>query len=253
MNNQKYNSFYYIHIPKAGGRFFKYNISDPIYKVCSENNIKFLKDTEPNYPGPGHNQWTDFIDDSTYIACTFRDPIKHSVSLYAHIQTLDERGEPKNFKKDELNKKDFVEWYEKNIINLSNYQSRHIVSSSTETVETFSDRLKFIDSSNIDLLINRIKRINMFINIDNIAKDDINNIQKKILDSLNITSHNVFNHTPKYKTFENIFSKSLYNLLDINDKNYILKNNIIDSQILLSTNFNIKEQPLLNYKQDILK
>jgi hypothetical protein len=240
MNNKTYDSFYYIHIPKNGGRFFKYNITDPIYKICNENNIKFLKDTMPGYPGPGHNQWTDLINDSTYITCTFRDPVKHAVSMYAHLQTLDNRGELAFFKKDKLNKKNFMDWYEKNIINLSNYQSRHIVSSSIEEVGFFSNKLKLIDNSNAELLLNRIKRINMFIKIDSISKKDIHKIQNEILNNLGIKNHNVFDYIPKNKIFENIFSEDLYSSLDIDDKNYILKNNTIDLQIYNSLDYSFR-------------
>jgi hypothetical protein len=240
MDNKMYDSFYYIHIPKNGGRFFKYNITDPIYNICSKNNIKFLKDTQPEYSGPGHNQWPDSINDSTYIACTFRDSVKHAVSMYAHLQTLDNRGEPLDIKVDKLNKKKFMDWYEKNINSLSNYQSRHIVSSSIEEIGFFSSKLKFIDSSNVELLLDRIKRINMFIKIDNIGEEDIHKIQNEILNNLGIKDYNVYNYTPKNKIFENIFSENLYSSLDINDKNYILKNNLIDSQIYNNIDYSFK-------------
>ena len=62
-----FNSFYFLHIPKTGGRLFFYNVLFPLKDIFLESNIKELNILEMNGPINyyDHSQWKKEINSLT--------------------------------------------------------------------------------------------------------------------------------------------------------------------------------------------
>jgi hypothetical protein len=76
----KHNKFYFLHIPKTGGRYFKKISVSPLKLICkqTQKDLEFLISND-------HNGWKPEIDDSTYVVSIVRDPVKLACSWYMHF------------------------------------------------------------------------------------------------------------------------------------------------------------------------
>ena len=77
-----YNKFYFLHIPKTGGRFFTKYIVNQIEDALKQNNIDIIK---PPDNALKHGGWHKDIDDNTYIVSVFRDPVEFFISAISHM------------------------------------------------------------------------------------------------------------------------------------------------------------------------
>lgn len=78
----KYNKFYFLHIPKTGGRFFTKYITNQIEDTLKQNGIEMIKPPENALK---HGGWHKDIDDNTYIVSVFRDPAEFFISAISHM------------------------------------------------------------------------------------------------------------------------------------------------------------------------
>jgi hypothetical protein len=215
-----FDSFYFLHIRKTGGRSYKDNFLSPLKDRMEMSNIKILNDNIDDYDS--HRQWLDEINDLTYVTCTFRDPCEQIVSLYVHN---------KSFKlNSSVSKKEFLNWFEKNENGLSsNYQSKNIVSPPM----TDGNNINFFNKKNItkDQVLNKISKMSLFIKTETLKENNRTPIQNKILSDMNIYNLNINNLKWKDDEYKNNYSKDIYNSLTIKEKDSIRSTSSVDSEI----------------------
>lgn len=243
----KYNSFYFLHIPKTGGRFLTAYVLEPLYEIFKKNNIKVLQipdvlDEHGHFTPKRHGGWHKDIDENTYIVSIFREPIRFAASFYTHqVSTIEgfngiklqdmEYGteELKNLQKNEhLDKEKFIDWIShhhyifnmqcKNII-LTVSDDKHIVDESGEYTRELHDNNKKLDRST---LFDRIKRINMFIRQEDLETMDYQVLADKILKDLGIEEKIVL-PKPDMEYFRNFASSNLYETLNSDDMIRLLR------------------------------
>ena len=215
----QYNSFYFLHIPKTGGRFLKRYLIPHISK-----NLKIIEGEDR------HGGWDKNIDDNTYILSALRDPIKLICSLYIHLVTIrldlliNDSISHLNIKNVNLDKKYFLQWIEK-ATEYHNIQSKNILISGP----VFDKLYEFSIFKKIDIktLEKRIDRINFIVDQDYMMKNP-DYVFSKICYDLNIEKPTIVNDIT---TYSNIGSKILYDKLDENDKNKISKYFDVDYMI----------------------
>lgn len=208
-----YNKFYYLHLPKTGGRPLKEKLYPDL-----ENHIQIIL-------REGHHGWTKEIDDNTYIMSIMRDPIKLMCSLYTHFIFV-YMGKAKNdeilesglsshlnIKKVYFKKENFINWLTKYKI-YHNFQSKHFLPMFPleHMIPIAPDKL------NIDLLLERVERVNLFFDHESIIGDGIYKIVDKIQEDLGIFIDIRENDLVK---FSNKGSSDLYNSLTEEDKSYL--------------------------------
>ncbi|MEY3907539.1 MAG: hypothetical protein RLZ52_606 [Pseudomonadota bacterium] len=230
-----YNKLYFNHVMKTGGRYFKENILLPILPILQKNNIKLIPDNyiENNKIGK-HFGWISDIDDQTYVISILRDPVEVAVSLYTHPFVFDLNAQPKPYKKDGLDKINFLNNYQ-TLEKSYNIQSKHFLYSENYTNnQIFLSMLTNTNLSDINTVISRINRVNLLFK----TKDLVNNSQKiqdKILSDLGIEER--ISVSQKDFKYFNLESKLLYEQLTDEEKNNILSLNEIDNLIYKKANF----------------
>jgi hypothetical protein len=213
--NKMFDSFYFLHIQKTGGRSYMDNILNPIKKTLLDSKIMLLN-RERN--GSDHNQWIDEITDLTYITSTFRDSCKQVVSLYVHnkIYKLENN----------INKEDFLKWFKNNEIFLTNFQSKNMILHPNYKVYE-------VNCSNMtkEDILNKISKISLFFKPEILQEKNQLTIQNKILSDLQITNAKFKNYKWQENRYKNFQSKEIYESLTKKEKNYIKTVNFIDSEI----------------------
>ena len=213
----KYKNFYFLHIPKTGGRYVRTYILNQL-----ENKIDILGDDR-------HDGWIDDISDDTYVFSILRDPVKYVCSVYAHtvsqkagfIEYSNDRGRHTDFiKKDivniSLDKKYMFDWLAVNPWRY-NLQSKEILHGTTGKKNVIDNIVqKYIFHSNVDkeLLYKRLNRINLLIRQTSLYNAE--SVAQKICDDLGIEMAGEIQKDNL--TFHNIASTNLYNSLTEEDK-----------------------------------
>lgn len=209
-----YNKFYYLHIPKTGGRYIKSKILPQLL-----NHIEVVSMVD-------HSGWINEIDDNTYIMTIIRDPIKTICSLYTHmvisrIGILNDDEDLKkginSYKKIKnlyLDKNFFINWLTENNV-YHNLQSKHFL----PIFPSISDNAAPVEK-NIDLILKRLDRINLKFDHDSVIGEGIYKITNKIYEDLNIYID--IENDSSYKYY-NVGSSLLYNSLTDEEKKYISK------------------------------
>jgi hypothetical protein len=230
--------FYFLHIQKTSGRFCKENVIVPLWDILTSNNV-FV------YLNPSHPNWDkNFIDEKTFIFCLFRDPVKRTISHYCHDMVLGSQAErlvPVGTSP-HINRESFLKWLNENKIWLSNYQSKNIL---LEDPEMNYDIVKYFsfDLSDTDKIkiLERIKRINLFVRSENLDKNFCLNAQNKILKFFNFSIKNKNDEFENKEDFYNEDSYNLFNLLKQEDLDYIRSINEFDNYIHKEDEFFTKE------------
>jgi hypothetical protein len=213
----KYKNFYFLHIPKTGGRYVRTYILNQL-----ENKIDILGDDR-------HDGWIDDISDDTYVFSILRDPVKYVCSLYAHtvshkagfIESSNDRGRHTDFiKKDivniSLDKKYMFDWLAVNPWRY-NLQSKEILHGTTGKKNVIDNIVqKYIFHSNVDkeLLYKRLNRINLLVRQTSLYNAE--SVAQKICDDLGIEMAGEIEKDNL--TYHNIASTNLYNSLTEEDK-----------------------------------
>lgn len=221
-----FNRFYFLHIPKTGGRYFFGNVLASINDSLNQYGVPRID--EPY----AHTGWHKEIDDKTYIVCLFRDPVEQLVSLYSHVMVLNNRGERRVPVGDlELTKEDMFSWFNKDVEGVKNFQSKNFL-----TASEVKNRLSDVSIHSIDQVLSRVQRVNLFISTETLNQVSYKTIVNKITDDLGIprlTNYISF-HRDDYR---NPDSMNLRASLTDADKEYIRSLSPIDDQIYSTKSF----------------
>lgn len=183
----KYKSFYHLHIPRTGGRFIINNVLSLLYPYMREDGIDVINEVPIDQP-MAHACWHPKINDDTYILSTFRDPLTHISSLF-YLQVI-AAGMPKQYYPDHptyneelFDKKIFINYLngkpEYQYITNS-FQSKNLLyirpflrSGYDYTIDADKQIIEVLD---------RAKRINLFIRMEDIPVNPMLIAEKIIYD-----------------------------------------------------------------------
>jgi len=200
-------NIYFLHIAGTGGRALKEYVLNPLLN----KNLEIVGK---------HNEWSDFIDNKTYIICILRDPVKHSCGFYLHFINKEKNGTDV--------KSQFLDYY-RNTKQLHNFQSQNLLFSGQNfnyaKGEHFNKDIMLIDEN---LLQERIDRIDLLVSQD-LLRYNIQQIAHTLADDLDLKYIEVGN-VDKYK-YSNGDSNTLYNSLTEDEKEEIKRYNSIDYKI----------------------
>ena len=217
----EYDSIYFLHIMKTGGRHLRNSVFIPISAQLEKNNIKIINN---NYRP--HTGWHSKITDKTYIVTSLRDPIEQVVSLFAHGISLDLDGNKANkYDQSDLEKNKLLNSVSK-INKYQNFQSKSYLCN--ELGDQIIKNGEFIFD---EVFEKRKNRVNLVLRTEDITGNE-KKIQEKIFSDLGIA--NITETKPIFfnnKNFYNSESKKLYNSLSDNDKKNILEYNKIDQDL----------------------
>jgi hypothetical protein len=217
----KYDSIYFLHVMKTGGRHLRNTVFIPIINELKKNNIKIINENH------GHSGWHSEISDKTYIVTSLRDPVQQVVSLYAHGISLSKKGKPiKKFNASALEKDIFLNAVS-TCLEYQNFQSKSYLH------DQFDDRILNHEGFLFDenLYIERKNRVNLILNMKDINNNEIK-IQEKIF--LDLQINGVTNSVPAFpnaKGLHNPESKKLYNKLSSDEKKFIRQKNSKDEDL----------------------
>ena len=226
MNN--YKNFYFLHIPKTGGRYAKEYILSQL-----EDTLKTLPITDR------HEGWVE-VNDDTYIFSILREPVQFACSLYAH-EVMQKAGLMENVL---INSKEYID---RNISNVyldkkyliayymanpwaRNLQSKHIVNGRTDSkkiTDVIIQKYTFTDKVDKDLLYERLNRINLLVRQTSLYSPKP--VAKKLCDDLDIKMAGEIENDNLI--FHNIASSNLYNSLTEEDKKWLEDFFAIDVEI----------------------
>jgi hypothetical protein len=223
-----FDSFYFLHIPKTAGRLFMYNTVLPLIPMMKRHNIKIL-DEQIN--GGAHNQWRNDITNTTYVSCIFRDPAEQLVSLYVHTLSAGGHSQKEELQKD-VSKDVFLDWVQKNIKLVSNFQSKQIVA---PTLEMVGDNKFFGLDENFNInkimILDKISKISLFLKPEILTYNRNIILQQKILSDFQIPLFEVLQNTWQQELYSNAQSKKLYVQLTNTEIEYLKTISSIDSEI----------------------
>jgi hypothetical protein len=217
----KYESIYFLHVMKTGGRYLRNTVFIPIISELKKNNIRIINENH------SHSGWHSEIDDKTYIVTSLRDPVEQVTSLYAHGISLSKHGKPiKEFDASALEKDKFLNAVS-TLPEYKNFQSKSYLH------DQFDDRILNHEEFLFDekLYIQRKNRVNLILNMKDINNNQIK-IQEKIFLDLQIDGiTNSDFSLPNTKELYNPESKKLYNKLSNDEKNFIRQKNKKDEDL----------------------
>jgi len=226
-----FNSLYFLHIPKTGGRYFFNKFIDPI-----SEQINILHDPKKidysNLRYGQHLGWSKDISDDTYVVTILRDPIKRAVSFYTYILgnivgAIKEGEEVKNIF---LYKKYFIDFLESSYF-YHDHSSKHLM------YDFYYENNMFIDNNlkyKMQNLDDKVKRCNLILKLEDLKKINDIDICNKISNDLKLNFYAPFTNNKNYKIKS---SDNLYNSLTENDKKYLYKFLEIDYHVYNSANF----------------
>jgi hypothetical protein len=235
---KKYNKFYFLHVPKTGGRFFTEYIVRPIERTLEENGVKIIQ-LPPNVDK--HGGWHKDIDDGTYIVSILRDPAEFFASLIAHMVSYenglidDNNDQIINDKSRVLNiEKDFLFSTMEELKYLKNFQSQNFLLTPEDiNLVTYSRRMYnksmglYIDN---ELLYERLNRTNLIIRHSDLKSMDYSLLIDKISDDIGINIK-VDTSSIDKERYKNNNSEHLYNKLTDKDIKRIYENFMLDKEI----------------------
>lgn len=198
------NSFYHLHVSRTNGRFLHKYVLKDILQASKLYDKKFLiPDVIPE--SWTHHGWNDLISDDTYIICALRDPVEAIVSYNLSFSAI-------------ASKEDFF-----NRINLvTNIQSRSFIRWENNKVDPHEDV-----ELDRELILSRLRRINMLIDSKDINISNYNKIKSKIAGDLGFTDIDYIENLEDTNDFrgrgvnEFIDSLSVEEIAKIKEVNYM--------------------------------
>jgi len=235
---KKYNKFYFLHVPKTGGRFFTKYIVRPIEKKLEENGVRIIQ-LPANVNK--HGGWHKDIDDDTYVVSILRDPAEFSASLVAHMvasenNLMDDNNDQiiKDNSRELDIPKDLLFQTIEELKYLKNFQSQNFVLTPEDTnLVSYSQMIYkknmevFIDK---ELLYERLNRTNLMIRHADLKSMDYSILINKILDDIGIRIDVDISLIDK-DLYKNNNSESLFNKLTDEDIQRVYKNFMIDKEV----------------------
>jgi hypothetical protein len=232
----KYKKFYFLHIPKTGGRFFTKYIVNPIEKTLKENGIEVI---QLPHNVSKHGGWHKDIDEHTYVVSIFRDPAEFFVSAVAHM-VADQNGlidEHNDFiVKDILSipdiEKDFLFDRLEELKYLKDFQSQNLVLSPQDTSMINESRRNYNKGITFDhaLAYDRAKRINLMIRHKDLRSMDYSKLVDKVSDDLGIEIIIDLSSLDR-EHYKNSSSEILFNKLSKEDRDLIYNNFVLDKKM----------------------
>jgi hypothetical protein len=232
----KYKKFYFLHIPKTGGRFFTKYIVNPIEKTLKENGIEVI---QLPHNVSKHGGWHKDIDENTYIISIFRDPAEFFVSAVAHM-VADQNGlidEDSDFIVKDMSsipdiEKIFLFDRLQELKYLKNFQSQNLLLSPQDTSIINESRRNYNKgiSFNHNLAYNRAKKINLMIRHKDLRSMDYSNLINKISNDLGIDIKIDLSLLDR-EHYKNSASEILFNKLTKEDIDLIYKDFMLDKEI----------------------
>jgi hypothetical protein len=200
-NNKKYDKFYFLHIPKTGGRYFKKIAAYPLSLESKKKgkNLTFL------IP-PAHNGWIPEIDENTYVVSIVRDPVKLVCSWRLYFG-----NDGKNQGLD-MNDEHFLKIVKDGMFShlrkenwLHNFQSKNL----TKHYKYFNgpENYEEVDEK---LLYENLKRIDFLFTQDYLESNPVDVCRKIFSDH---EESFPASELPEYNNFRQINSKILYDSL----------------------------------------
>lgn len=230
----KYDSFYFLHIPKSDGRRFTDSIIIPLKNSNPEfivyNQEEYVPSDEKDQSPFHHQGWDSRVSEKTYVVMIMRDPIERAVSWYVDRIKSDVERTPG------FNKNTKVHLLKDRFIDYVNTDSRFYNPVSKYLLNDFGKDRSFLSNNeainNVDMVLKKALRINMIIKMDTFIECDKTIISKKITKDMEVNpimpDLDVFSETDFYTNSE---SKKLYLSLTDLDKANIKKNLMIDYYI----------------------
>jgi hypothetical protein len=209
----KFDSFYFLHIPKTGGRYFINSYLKDMEPIFNNNSIDIL------YREYGHMFWRPDVKDTTYIFTTMRDPIKRTVSHYCHIaEMLDKFGKKHGY---EITPEVFISWVRHREKMISNYQAKSFLYHNLDFSKAYTYKMHKNEEIEFDIdkeaLYKNFNRVDFKVKIESF-EDNKDTIINKIFSDLGIADAL---NTTYINKFENNDSNSLYLSLSEDDKEYL--------------------------------
>jgi hypothetical protein len=224
----KYNSFYFLHIPKTGGSYLKNMVLDSLFKIFKNNNVNFINDEYT------HIGWQSL--DNNYLVSNFRDPVKRTISHYNFFLKNDKKGS--SIKKDN----GLIDWVKQYQNFISNYQSKYFMYTKKNLDSQIfspevshgcdSDFLKIILNKNV--VLDRISSANILLKDTQLNENICNNVVKKILYDFNINNKIFIDTKKKYDNKVSKNSSEIYKSLKTKEIDYLYSLNSVDSEIYFS-------------------
>ena len=226
-----FNSFYFLHIPKTGGRLFFYNVLYPLKEIFLKEKINELNNVqmEPPINYYDHSQWKKEINELTYVCSIFRDPCKHMVSLYTHSQTVN-RNQIVS-RNNNINKNTLFQWLETNEEGAKNYQSKHIILPTVKKDENAYKQFLNNEIVTKQKVMDKISLMSLLLKPEDLSENNIIKIQKKILLDFGILNSKITNRNYNFDEYKNDQSKEIYDTLTDRDKEKIRSISDIDTEV----------------------
>jgi hypothetical protein len=201
-------SVYFLHVNRTAGRFFHKYVFRHIVRWSKDENIKLIR---PNADPDDwtHWGWSSEIEDSSYIICLLRDPLECLISYHVAFSNV-------------KTKSDLIE----RINSIENLQARSFITWKENKVDPHSD-INF----DKDLILNRLKRVNLLIDSKDINIKTIKSLREKICLDLNINSLPFDDGIKDTDEFRTEGVKDIYNSLSKSDINKIKKINYMDFEL----------------------
>ena len=225
------NCFYFLHIPKTGGRFFNHNVVRTLYEHLPKHGISLIRDKY------SHTGWHPEITDKTYIATLFRDTAEQMVSLYAHALTLTSRGTrrvpPLAMP---ISKESMFKYYEERPYYL-NFQAKNLLLKSAAGLFNREPERGEVDTIYEDIVIDkglvyeRLARIDLIMRQDFMHGRDYKDIVNKITDDFNVPRAEEFFEFNNNVALYNPDSSKLYSSLTGEEKQRLKEMSPLDTEI----------------------
>jgi len=201
--------FYYLHLSKASGRFFRRYVLDDLIVLTrhADNNMKYLWPETP-VDDWTHHGWHDLISENTYLICSLRDPVEVIISYLMHHGGINNKNDffSRVRLNDNIQSKGFIRW-EDNMVN-------------PEAKVDF----------NKDLILSRLNRVNLVLDSKDINIKNYNKIREKIYSDLSIP---VISYPEKEDTteFKTPGVQEFYDSLTEEEINIIKEINYMDVEL----------------------
>ena len=206
---KKYNKFYFLHIPKSGGRYLNKIAIYPISEMLINRGTDWINNEN-------HEGWSNRIDNSTYIISIVRDPVKLICSWFLFFSS---HGKLKDV---ELSSQDILDEVKNSMIDflkhndwVHNFQSKHLVCNYLDVPMDLAFSFSDID---LDVLNSRIERIDFIVTQDYLQSNPFE-VSDRIFRDLNVFPDNI--DLSVSDEFISNSSRMLYNSLSETDLDII--------------------------------